>query len=413
MSYMCARVLARLSAALFVVVGITGCVFEPGVLSPIDELEPDGGPRPDSSPPVDSRLTPDSMAMVDGSLPPIDASTSNQRRKQITIQSSRVEAPPGPRVLTDFPVLFSVTDEDIAARATTDGRDIYFVAADGVTRLDFEIEKWVPGTGELVAWVKLPQLSATSNTVFYVHYGDPDQAGSLNPRDVWTNDFVAVWHLAQNPGPGGAGDIVDSTTGNDGTARNMQANDLVTGRVGNALDFDGSNDEITFDNPISGAGPHTISAWVNQRSTTSHDALVVLGNDAPSQARWFYSAYFDNKVAFGFYANDRDPDLVIVNQGWKLLHWTFDGASNRLYVDGALEYGPIAPPNGGINTQGSDGRIGNTPPGTPGFGSNMNLDGQADEVRIATTARSAEWIQTEFNNQSSPSTFYAVGEETP
>jgi hypothetical protein len=252
-----------------------------------------------------------------------------------------------------------------------------------------------------------------ADTVFYVYYGEPGEVAPVNPPDVWNNGFVAVWHLAQSPGPGGTGDIVDSTTGNDGTARNMQGNDLVTGQIGNGLDFDGSNDEITFSNPITGAGPHTISAWVNQRTTTSHDALVVLGNDEASQARWFYSAYIGGTVAFGFYANDRNTDTDVRTDGWSLLHWAYDGTANRLYVNGVLEDGPMPPPNGGINTQGSDGRIGNTPPGTPGFGSDMNFNGQADEIRIATVARPVEWIETEFNNQSSPSTFYTVGAETP
>lgn len=41
----------------------------------------------------------------------------------------------------------------------------------------------------------------------------------------------------------------------------------------------------------------------------------------------------------------------------------------------------------------------------------MGLHGTVDEVRLATVARSAGWIATEFANQSSPSTFYGVGPE--
>jgi hypothetical protein len=35
-----------------------------------------------------------------------------------------------------------------------------------------------------------------------------------------------------------------------------------------------------------------------------------------------------------------------------------------------------------------------------------------DEVRTSTTARSADWIKTVYNNQSSPSTFYTPGAES-
>ena len=47
------------------------------------------------------------------------------------------------------------------------------------------------------------------------------------------------------------------------------------------------------------------------------------------------------------------------------------------------------------------------------YGTNMGLLGTIDELRIASTARSAGWIATEFANQSSPATFYTVGAEQP
>jgi hypothetical protein len=36
------------------------------------------------------------------------------------------------------------------------------------------------------------------------------------------------------------------------------------------------------------------------------------------------------------------------------------------------------------------------------------MNGGLDEVRISNIVRSAAWISTEYNNQSSPSTFYSV-----
>ena len=40
-------------------------------------------------------------------------------------------------------------------------------------------------------------------------------------------------------------------------------------------------------------------------------------------------------------------------------------------------------------------------------------NGTIDEVRISSSARSADWIAAEYNNQSSPSTFYNFGAENP
>jgi len=42
-------------------------------------------------------------------------------------------------------------------------------------------------------------------------------------------------------------------------------------------------------------------------------------------------------------------------------------------------------------------------------GSGEYFGGTLDEMRISSTALSADWITTEYNNQSSTSTFYSVG----
>ncbi len=41
------------------------------------------------------------------------------------------------------------------------------------------------------------------------------------------------------------------------------------------------------------------------------------------------------------------------------------------------------------------------------------FDGVIDEVRISSVARSDNWLNTEYNNQSDPGTFYTLGPETP
>jgi hypothetical protein len=42
---------------------------------------------------------------------------------------------------------------------------------------------------------------------------------------------------------------------------------------------------------------------------------------------------------------------------------------------------------------------------------NKYFDGKLDEIRVSDTDRSSIWISTEYNNESSPSTFYALGSE--
>lgn len=404
--------LARLGTALCLLAAIPGCKFDPVGGVPSDGDTVDARRPVDARPPDDVRPPDDTIPVTPTDGPPVEIDAMEEppplRRKRIEILADRVEAPGSSGELTDFPVLVAVQDPQIMAGARQDENNVYFVDANGTTLLAHEIEKWTPNTNEMVAWVKIPRVSETTDTEFYVYYGAPRPGGPADPAQVWTNGFVAVWHLAERPGQSGG--INDSTNGNDGTAHSsMRADDLVTGKIGDAIDFDGTDDEISFQNPITGIGPHSISAWVNQRATGSNDAVVTLGEGALNRARFLYSVFTNDAVGFGFYSNDVVTTTNIINDDWTLLHWTYDNRDNVLYVNTAQGEQRV---NSGVDTRGSEGRLGNATPGP--FGSNLNLNGQLDEVRIATVARPAEWVRTEFNNQSSPSSFYTVGaEENP
>ena len=80
-------------------------------------------------------------------------------RKTITINYTNVSAN-----LTNFPVLISRTDSDLQARAQTNGYDLLFTSSDGTNKLAHEIETYTSSNGTLVAWVKVPILSSTTNT---------------------------------------------------------------------------------------------------------------------------------------------------------------------------------------------------------------------------------------------------------
>ena len=77
-------------------------------------------------------------------------------RKAITLNSSQVA---GGSDLSNYPLLYSETDTDLAAAAQSSGNDILFTASDGVTKLNHEIEAYTSSTGQLTAWVQVPTLS--------------------------------------------------------------------------------------------------------------------------------------------------------------------------------------------------------------------------------------------------------------
>ncbi|MCS5553266.1 MAG: DUF2341 domain-containing protein, partial [SAR324 cluster bacterium] len=72
--------------------------------------------------------------------------------------------------LTNFPTLISFTDSDLTKTTESDGTDIVFTASDGTTELAYEIERFDSSTGEIIAWVNIPTVSASENTDIYIYY---------------------------------------------------------------------------------------------------------------------------------------------------------------------------------------------------------------------------------------------------
>lgn len=165
-------------------------------------------------------------------------------RKPITINATQVS---GSSNLTNFPVLISLSsDSNLASSAQAGGNDILFTDSSGINKLPHEIESYNSSTGQLVAWVQVPTLSPTSNTVLYMYYGNSSVGSQQNPTAVWDSNYKSVYHLSQNPG-GTAPQLTDSTgnansltvqTGTQGSQANASS---VTGEIGNAVYFPTSN----------------------------------------------------------------------------------------------------------------------------------------------------------------------------
>src|SRR5438093_984238 len=97
------------------------------------------------------------------------------------------------------------------------------------------------------------------------------------------------------------------------------------------------------------------------------------------------------------------------NQWWQLVFVipnTTTPSTWGVYLNGA-DISDVAGAGGDYVAPGTSGNIGSR-------GSTLYFKGIMDEVRVSNAARTAQWISTSYNSQSSPSTFYSVGtEETP
>ncbi|MGD9036657.1 MAG: DUF2341 domain-containing protein, partial [Syntrophobacterales bacterium] len=358
-------------------------------------------------------------------------------RKRLTIDASRVAGD-----LTNFPVLINTTDADWMEDdsygghvAQTDGGDIMFTAADGVTKLDHEIEKYEPSTGELVAWVEVRSLSGSSNTNIYIYYGNTSIAEAENQWNaigVWDSNYRGVWHI----GEGGTGTRFDSThydndltpSGYEGDEANSNA------KIDGADDFDGGDvisgagDYLEADDSSSLTipGSFTVSAWINTDDLpSSGDLRSVVAKGLPSDSsgeNHNYGIMLENDLnatgdAIEVYYEPSTGWGDVVAAYWETSlntgQWYHvvgvhdaDADTLTLVVNGVQRAQNISatatPDTGSAPLRIADVNI---------VWATNGFNGQIDEVRVSNVPRSLEWIQTEFNNQKAPAAFYTVGIE--
>ncbi|MGH7238599.1 MAG: DUF2341 domain-containing protein, partial [Candidatus Saccharimonadales bacterium] len=108
--------------------------------------------------------------------------------RTITVASGTVSSN-----LTDFPLLVSLTETDLATTANggivtnSSGFDIVFSSDNaGANLLAWEVESYNAATGALIVWVKIPAVSHTADTVIYMCYGN---SSITTPQ----GDSTAVW----------------------------------------------------------------------------------------------------------------------------------------------------------------------------------------------------------------------------
>jgi len=325
-------------------------------------------------------------------------------RKQITIDHTKVAA-----TLTDFPVLISLpSDSGLAANAQDDGDDILFTTADGVTKLNHEIETFNGTSGQLVAWVKVTGLSASADTDIYMYYGNSGAGNQENASFVWDSHYQMVQHLQETTG--GANAIKDSTANtNHGTDYNSPTLNAA-GQINGGDSFDGSDDYIGVadDNSLDITASITLEAWIKPATVdTNHRRIVIKSHSSWAEPYYMYSLWVHSTgLGFGFYdgTSRRWATKGSITAGsWQYVAATYNGTEQRWFINGSS----VGTENitGTIATNSEPLLIGKALDATTLF------HGTIDEVRISSTARSAGWILTSYNNQSSPATFYSLGAE--
>ncbi len=318
--------------------------------------------------------------------------------------------------LDSFPVLVRLDPADIDyTRTLGSGQDLRFVDSDG-TPLDYEIEDWNSG-GVSFVWVRVPQIDAGSTTDSIWMYYDNDSAShAQNAAGVWSNGYVGVWHMDQDPG---VSQILDSTAYlNHGTAFNMDGSNLQPGAIGDGLSFPG-----TVPNPdyiripsdgtdeLSIAGTQlTLEAWAQQTGDNGTWSIIVarqLGTGGSDSFALFGDQSSPDRVSIVGPDNmTGDPGSLPLNQ-WRYVAGVRDGTNLTLYSAGS-QVGQFTGLGSSIATDVNDVTIGAEENGPTADPTEAWL-GMLDEVRISSVARSVDWITAQ--NASMTDTFAAFGTE--
>jgi len=307
-------------------------------------------------------------------------------RKAITIDHTKVNGDQ-----TNFAVLIDFTDASVGVHAQLDGDDLLFTSADGVTKLSHEIETYVAANGHLMAWVKVPFLSSTQDTLLYMYYGNPTVSNQQNAEAVWDSNFLAVQHLEET-----SGITTDSTShNNDGTPLNGVLQD-VTGKIDGADQFDGSNDITVMPQVFNSENQFTFEGWMY--ATSAQQGAVI------SQRNWVLqgSLLQYNNGNMYLYINNKTLSKSAALNTWYYVVGTYNGETANLYLNAGTPSSTAATLTWPAMS---------TSMGDRADTYNRRFKGTLDEVRLSNTARTESYIKTSYNNQNNPSAFITVGGE--
>jgi hypothetical protein len=342
-------------------------------------------------------------------------------RKDLTIDHTKVSSD-----LEDFPVLIDMYDRDLKTDARPDGRDIKFMS--GSETLDFELEHFDPDHNSthahLVAWVKVPQLSSSSDTDVSMFYGDSDPSERENPHQVWEG-YESVWHLSEESG---SGMFLEDSSQNDHDGDPTQTTFMQDAKIEGARYFqDLAGNYIPFiggEGIFDGWADWQFSFWVyfdysSDSEWTDVEPRIFKKGVSLSLIRTFRQSASPPPAGIANFQPDlhfdsglsRYLNVDVKRETWNYVVYKYESTGDGIirgysFSDGALldsissniGVGDRLRDSSNMFMLGIDG------------GGQVHLGG-IDEFRTINGYKSAAWIQTEYANQYDPASFFSVGSE--
>ena len=323
-------------------------------------------------------------------------------RKKIIINA--VEIPAG-ETLKDFPMMVTLKDNDLRSAAnggkmvSETASDIRFTKEDGVTLLDYEIERYNPATGELLAWVRVGAIGNASTKPIFLYFSNKFAANESS-SNAWNKTYKGVWHLR--------GALSTKIPFANQLAQKpviIEDKEVYVAAEKNSSQFPCLNtpDDVDITGEIS------ISAWIY---LTDKKEQTIVSNQSGFNGGYRLSVSKDHHLDFNVRNENAEPaeiagksGMVLQKETWYYVAAVYSdsGDSMATYINGKYDRG--------IKTQIS--MAGSTEPLQLGREPNKKIyyfGGILDEVNISNIVRSNSWIQTAYANQASPEKFMTIGQ---
>jgi biopolymer transport protein ExbB len=288
------------------------------------------------------------------------------RRAKITIAASEGRAESaGADAVPVLVRLHTGNFQFLDARA--DGADLRFVAADDKTPLKFHIEKF-DGVNELAfVWVLVPRADAAGLADhFWLYYGNDKAAPAGDSKGSYDAAQGLAYHFGEREA------LPQDATGHANHAAQASGRPATAALIGAGLAFDGKSELTVNMTPSLRPGPAglTVSMWLKPDALT--DAALLRQTDGANALALLVR---DGKlVAQGGRLATAPAGTLIVGTWQHVALVVKDGLA--VYLNGA----EVARVGGATPTLG----------GQAVFGS--GLQGEIDELQIASTARPANWL---------------------
>ena len=277
--------------------------------------------------------------------------------------------------------------------ANADGGDMRFVAEDDATPLKFHVEKFDPVFNLGFVWVHLPAVKAGAPVKFWLYYGNAKAAKEGDSSGTYGDSQALVWHFSPAEGQAGQPPVDASRSRNNGQSAAVIDD---SGLIGGSAKFDGTKAigaAASASLNVAAGAPLTWSAWINPETADQTATLFaqrdggngfIIGLDRGTP-------YVEISDAAG--SRRSAPASAIAAASWHHLAVVFGGsgsADGALYVDGqpvGTVTGPLPALSGPISVgaDAADGSAGYT--------------GEIDELQIAHSAHSPDWLLVAASNQ--------------